>query len=192
MRLRRGSPWLRHADGDSNRSGEFHRGDLVGHDERFPLRGQPAASSTDSLDARINSTAGDLDTGFPSTSHNTNITRCTSVIGNDSATRAYSERQFDLAERFLGSEQQRSRTASHTRQAINRDTGRRWFHLRGSRLRGVLRCARWCERGGRDTAFSLVLSGFSGRLELQSASSPGFPLLVHGGRIVEPSSDLRG
>lgn len=192
MWLRHGPPWLRHADGDSNRSGEFHRGDLVGHDERFPLRGQPAASSTDSLDARINSTAGDLDTGFPSTGYNTNFTRCTSIIGNDSATRAYCERQLDLAERFLGSEQQRSWTASYTCQAINRDSRRRRLHLRGSRLRRVLRWARWCERGGRDTALSLVLGGFSGRLELQSASSPGPPLLVHGGRIVEPSSNLRG
>ncbi|OXU23111.1 hypothetical protein TSAR_006413, partial [Trichomalopsis sarcophagae] len=31
----------------SHRSGEFHRVDLVEHDERCPLRGQPAASSSD-------------------------------------------------------------------------------------------------------------------------------------------------
>lgn len=125
MWLRRGPPWLRHADGDSYRSGEFHRGDLVGHDERFPLRGQPAASSTNSLDPRIDSTAN-LDTGFSSTSDNTDFTWCTGVIGNDSATGAYSERQFNLAERFFGSEQQRGRTTPHTRQEINSsDPGRR-------------------------------------------------------------------
>lgn len=130
MWLRRGSPWLRYTDGISNRSGEFHRGDLVGHDERFPLRGQPAASSTDSLDPRIDSTTGNHDTRFPSTSDNTNFTWSTCIIGNDSATGAHSERQFNLAERFLGSEQQRSRTASYTRQEINGHTGGRWFHLR--------------------------------------------------------------
>lgn len=130
MWLRRGSPWIRHTDGNSNRSGEFHRGDLVGHDERFPLRGQPAASSTDSLDPRIDSAADDHDTGLPSASDNTDFTWCTGVIGNDSATGAYSERQFNLAERFLGSEQQRGRTASYTRQEINGDPGGWWFHLR--------------------------------------------------------------
>lgn len=190
MWLRHGPPWLRHADGDSNRSGEFHRGDLVGHDERFPLRGQPAASSTDSLDPRIDSTADNLDTGLPSASDHPDFTWCTGVIGNDSATGAHSERQFNLAERFLGSEQQRGRTAPHTRQEINRDSGRRWYHLRGSSLRGVIGRARRGGRGGRDTALSL--SGFPRWLELQSASSPGLPLLVNGGRIVEPSSDLRG
>ncbi|XP_029170691.1 uncharacterized protein LOC114940272 isoform X2 [Nylanderia fulva] len=105
----------------SNRSGEFHRGDLVGHDERFPLRGQPAASSTDRLDPRIDSTA-DHDPGF-SSSDNADFTWCTDIIDNDSAPGAYSECQFNLAERFLGSEQQRGRTASHTRQEINGDSG---------------------------------------------------------------------
>lgn len=190
MWLRRGPSWLRYADGDSNRSGEFHRGDLVGHDERFPLRGQPAASSTNSFDPRLDSTTDNLDTGFSSTSDNTNFTWCTGVIGNDSATGAYSERQFNFTKRFFGSEQQRGRTTPHTCKEINSDTGRWWYHLRGSSLRGVIRRARRCRRGGRDTTLSL--SGVSRRLELQSASSPGIPLLVHGGRIVEPSSDLRG
>lgn len=188
MWLRRGPPWLGHADGDSNRSGEFHRGDLVGHDERFPLRGQPAASSTNSLDPRIDST-DNLDTRF-SSSDNTDFTWCTGIIGNDSATGAYSERQFNLAERFFGSEQQRGRATSHTRQEINSDTRRRWYHLRRSSLRGIIRRARRCGRSRRDTALSL--GRVSRRLELQSAPSPGLPLLVHGGRIVEPSSDLRG
>lgn len=187
MWLRRGPPWLRYADGDSNRSGEFHRGDLVGHDERFPLRGQPAASSTDSLDPRIDSTTNNLDTGLSSASDNTDFTWCTGVIGNDSATGAYSERQFNLAERFFGSEQQRGRATPHPRQEINSDTGRRWYRLRGSSVCGVIRRAR---RRGRDTTLSL--GGVPRRLELQSASSPGLPLLVHGRRVVEPSSDLRG
>lgn len=130
MWLRRGSPWLRYIDGNSNRSGEFHRGDLVGHDERFPLRGQPAASSTDSLDPRIDSTPDKYDTGLSSASDHANVTWGTGIIGNDSATGAYSERQFNLAERFLGSEQQRGRTASYTRQEINGDPGGRRFHLR--------------------------------------------------------------
>lgn len=166
MWLRRGPPWLCHVDGNSNRSGEFHRGDLVGHDERFPLRGQPAASSTDSLDPRIDSTASHLDTGLSSTSDNTDFTWCTGVIGNDSAPGADSECKFNFAECFFGSEQQRGRTASHTRQEINSYTGRRWFHLRRSRLRGGHRRAGRRGRGGRDTALSLVLGGISRRLEL--------------------------
>lgn len=190
MWLRRGPPWLRYADGDSNRSGEFHRGDLVGHDERFPLRGQPAASSTNSLDPHIDSTTNNLDTGFSSASDNTDFTWCTGVIGNDSATGAYSERQFNLTKRFFGSEQQRGWTTPHTRQEINSDTRRRWYHLRRSSLRGVIRRARRCRRGGRDTTLSF--SGVPRRLELQSASSPGVSLLLHGGRIVKSSSDLRG
>ena len=189
MWLRRGPSWLRHADGNSNRSGEFHRGDLVGHDERFPLRGQPAASSTNSFDPRIDSATNNLDTGL-SSSDDTDFTWCTGIIGNDSATGAYSKRQFDLAERFFGSEQQCSRTASYTSQEINSDTRRWWYHLRRGSLRGVIGRARWCGRSRRDTALSF--GGLPRRLELQSSSSPGFPLLVHGGRIVEPPSDLRG
>lgn len=164
MWLRRGPPWLRHADGDSNRSGEFHRGDLVGHDERFPLRGQPAASSPDSFDPRIDSTTNNIDTGFSSTSNNTNFTWSTGIIGNDSATGAYSERKFNLAKRFFGSKQQRGRTTPHTRQEINGNTRRRWYHLRRSRLRGIIRRSRRCGRGRRDTALSL--GGVPRRLEL--------------------------
>lgn len=177
VRLRRGPPWLRHADGVSHRSGEFHRGDLVGHDERFPLRGQPATGPANSLEPRIDpaTTASYIDTGFPSTSHYTDLTSCTGFLGYERAFGAHSQRQLDVAERLLGGEQQRARPAPYTRQEIDRHTSR--FLLRRSRLRRVQRRARrWTS--GCHTSFPFVLGWLPRRLELQSPSSPGLSLLV--------------
>lgn len=182
MRLRRGPPWLRRADGDSHRSGEFHRGDLVGHDERFPLRGQPATGPTDALQPRLDTAATattDRDSRLPSAIHRTDIARCTLVIGDDGTTGTDRQRQLDIAERLVGGEQQRTGSAPHTREEVDRYTG--GILLRGSRLRRVHgRARRWTS--GRHTSFPLVLRWLPSRLELQSPSSPGLPLLVRRGR----------
>lgn len=182
MRLRRGPPWLRHADGDSHRSGEFHRGDLVGHDERFPLRGQPATDPTNSFEPRIDPAAtapSNIDTRFPSAGHDPDLASCTSILGYERTTGTNGQRQLDLAERLLGGEQQRARPAPHTRQKVDRDTGR--ILLRRSRLRRVVgRARRWTS--GRHSSFPLVLRWLPRRLELQSPSSSGLALLVRRSR----------
>lgn len=181
VRLRRGPPWLRHADGVSHRSGEFHRGNLVGHDERFPLRGQPATGPANSLEPRIDpaTATSNIDTGFPSASHYTDLTSCTGFLGYERAFGAHSQRQFDIAERLLGGEQQRARPAPYTGQEVDRHTSR--FLLRRSRLRRVHRRARrWTS--GCHSSFPFVLGWLPRRLELQSPSSPGLSLLVRRSR----------
>lgn len=178
MRLRRGPPRLRHADGDSHRSGEFHRGDLVGHDERFPLRGQPATGPADSLQPRIDpatATAGNLDAGISPAGNDTDLAGSTGTIGHVGDTRANGKRQLDLAERFVRGEQQRAGTSPHTGEAFDRDAGR--YHLRGSRLRGVEPGA-CCRTSGRHSSFPFLVRWISRRLELQPPSSPGLALLV--------------
>lgn len=190
VRLRRGPPWLCYADGDSYRSGEFHRGDLVGHDERIPLRGQPTTGPANSLEPYLRSAATattDPNARVSPASDHTNLAWCTGLLGHERASAANGQRQLDLAERFLGGEQQRARTSPHTRQEVDRDTGR---FLRRGRLRGFRRRARrWTS--GRHPSFPLILGRISRRLELQPSSSTRISLFVSD-RFLEPSSNVRG
>ena len=202
VRLRRGPPWLCYADGGSYRSGEFHRGDLVGHDERIPLRGQPTTGPANSLEPYLRSTTATTTTATTATtttttdpnarvtptSDHTDLARCTGLLGHERAPAANGQRQLDLAERLLGGEQQRARTSPHTREKADRDAGRL---LRRGRLRGFRRrrARRW--PSGRHPSFPLILGRVAGRLELQPPPSARVSLLV-GGRFPEPSPNVRG
>lgn len=183
VRLRRGPPWLRHADGDSHRNGEFLRVDLVGNDARHPLRRQSATCSPD-LGPRLDPAelVGRLAPAGP----DPNIARSTS-IGSDSTASAHGEREFDLAERLLGREQQCSGPSSHTREKAHRNSS--GLNLRRRDLCRALRNAR---RSRSDTPLALLVSRLPRRLELQSPSPPGHPLhLISWCRISKSSPGVR-
>lgn len=121
MRLRRGSPCLRHADGDSHRNGEFHRVDLVEHDERCFLRRQyaTAAASSAYLDPRLPPAAAVV--APPAAGLDAHVARSTLVGEHESAAvGVHGERVLDVAERV---QQRYHGTPPHTRQEAHRHPG---------------------------------------------------------------------